>query len=190
MASQTVVILLLFLITFSAAAVGYFWVYPEIQYSFDIGEASTIQQSFALCNQKIIQTARTGSVSNCIFSVKRGDMIIQDDSIHYSIGSSSRKELCDESGWFSVDNNIWKRCDSFGQRYSLMWFWPASGNITGQDFSGDLGGSSIDFGSSQQFMTISTQVEFDYSPLESGNVLEISRVNLTENVANLRIRIL
>ena len=63
---------LIFAITLSVVVVAIPWTTSTIDKSLDMSEMSTIRNQMGLCNDKLVETARTGTSSKCLFSANRG----------------------------------------------------------------------------------------------------------------------
>ena len=118
------------------------------------------------------------------------------ESLNYTIVSTT--SICDPSPLAEIDekSHIWQECwEVDGLRvYEMMWMFPKELQISGSGVQGSkTKGSSpstdIDFEPTVQFRTLSVYVNFDYTPGETGNVIEMSRVNITGDDVTLKIKL-
>jgi len=188
-------ILIVFIIT-SLSIMAVVWVIPEIEKSMELSEFQTVRNQFYDCNDKIMETARIGSTNKCFFSASKGRITVEGNSINYKI--TSKGDICDQHPWVLIneEKHIWQRCEVSDQKrtFEMKWSFPLS--IKGWDFAGDkLKGDpiligNIIFDSPVSFGTPTFYVEFQTTPGESGNVIEISRVDVKTDKIILKIRIL
>jgi hypothetical protein len=172
------------------------WATSSVGVFMDVSEIRTVRSDFQSCNSKIIETARTGTTNKCIFSVTRGEITGREDGIHYNIVSEGN--ICQEHPWKEVDeeNHIWQKCEVSGEErvLYLKWMYPStlevSGNIIGTQLRGTSPFAEIEFNNPVRFITLTLYVEFLYNPGESGNMIEISRINMTQDKITLKIKIM
>ncbi len=183
-------------LTISVAAAAIPWAYDAIQTSFDFSEVQTVRGDFVKCNEKLQQTARTGSTTNCLFNANKGSVFLQKDGIYYSIISGT--DICSATDWVLIDpkNHIWQKCDEFpaNKVFYLRWLWPKDINVLG-----NLEGSVLDesgaqikqifFNQTVTFRTLTIIVDFVYPPGTSGRFLEITRTNITADKATLSVKV-
>ncbi len=188
---------LIFAIGVSLVTVAIPWLSNTLERSLDIGEMSTIKDQMALCNDKLVETARTGTSNKCIFSSNRGSARAEKDGIYYRLITTA--EICDEHSWGDVDKerHLESSCEvsSGVHTYELRWRWPSEVTMEGMSFAGNMykeGGAKedIDFDEQVTFRTITVIVEFDYTPGQAGKTFEISRLALQEDKAILSVNIM
>lgn len=172
------------------------WSQKTIGISMDLTELKSIESQFDECNERIIETARTGSTNKCIFNNKRGEVYGKQEGIYYKLMSSA--PICDESSLTEIDpkNHIWQSCTVSGEQriYTLLWKFPASLNITGQGIEGNqMEGQSnvgnMNFENPLRFETLTLYVNFNYAPGQTGNIVELSRVEANQNNVTLNVKI-
>ncbi len=185
---------LIFAITISLVAVAIPWVTTTIDASLDTSEMSNIRNQMALCNDKLVETARTGTSSKCLFSANRGTITAQEDGIYYTLLSKS--DICDAHSWAEVDKerHLESKCDvTVANVYNLRWRWPKDIQMRGSDFEGVIIKGSetknITFDDDLHFITISVVVRFEYDKGQSGKTIEISRNALLDDEAILGVNI-
>ena len=188
--------ILIFALAVSMAAIATPWAYATLQKSLDTSEMSTVRSQLGLCNDKLVDTARTGTSNKCIFSANRGKITAQTDGIYYTL--TSKAQMCDDHDWGEVDKDrhLESMCDSSldVRTYTMRWRWPANVTMEGKAFSGailkkDQVESNIAFDSDLTFRTVSVVVEFEYTPGQSGKTVEISRNSLSRDKAVLGVNI-
>ena len=189
--------IIIFVILTSLAAITLPWAIGNVETSMDLTEMKSIEPQFDECNARIIETARTGTTNKCIFNVKRGEISGRPEGIYYKILSNA--PICDASSMTEIDsrNHIWQECNvSAGKQrtYGLLWKFPSSLNVSGEGIQGNqiTGQSSIStigFGSPITFETLTLYVNFQYSPGQTGDVIELSRIDVTQTNVTLRVRI-
>lgn len=186
--------ILIFAIAVSLTAVAVPWAYAAIQKSFDISEIGTIRDQLALCNDKLVETARTGTSNKCVFSASRGKISADWDGIYYDLVSTA--PICDKHEWGEVDleRHLESKCDVSLEtmHYYLRWRWPSEVKMEGSGFTGELRKkdtleSEISFDPQVQFETLTVVVEFEVQEGQAGNELEISRTSLLADKAILRV---
>jgi hypothetical protein len=140
------------------------WVVMNMSGFFESNEVNAIRQEFSECNEKIIETARTGLSNKCTFSAQKGRIIGSAENLTYEIVSSQK--ICDMSPWvlLNPEKNLWQRCDISGRQsvFSLMW------NYTGVKFLFGYLGSV-------------------YITGQSGKNVEFSRYSMNETQINLMV---
>ncbi|MDD5416733.1 MAG: hypothetical protein PHU12_02030 [Candidatus Aenigmarchaeota archaeon] len=188
--------ILIFAIAVSVTAVAVPWAYNALQRNLDISEMGTIRSQMELCNDKLIDTTRSGSSNKCIFSANRGKITAESDGIYYSLTSSG--DICDAHSWAEVDTerHLESSCDASYAltKYNMRWRWPSSVTMEGKDFEGEILKreqtiSSIEFDGDLNFRTITVVVAFEYTPGQAGKTVEFSRVALTKDNATLNVNI-
>ena len=194
MAVLQVIIILVILLALAALTLP--WAIDNIKTSMDLTEVKSVGPQFDDCNSRIIETARTGSTNKCMFSVKQGQISGRADGIYYNILSNA--PICDESDLTEIDtrNHIWQECNVSGKQrsYGILWKFPSTLNVSGEgiegnQLSGQTSVSSIDFGQTTNFDTLTLFVNFQYTVGQIGNVVELSRVNVTQTNVTLRVKI-
>lgn len=172
------------------------WTLENVGNSMDLTELNAIKSQFVDCNNKIIETARTGSINKCIFNIKRGEITGRTEGIYYRLISNA--PICDASPLVEIDSkdHIWQECSiSTEQRiYGMLWKFPSSLNVTGTEIQGDqmVGQttvSDINFSSPITFTTLTLYVNFQYQADQKGTVVELSRVDVTQTNITLRVKI-
>lgn len=177
------------------------WAFPVIsdiiKESLDIGEISAIEPQFKICSEKILETARTGTTNECVFSISKGEIRGTNESIEYSLESYAN--ICDPHPEVIIDElgHIYQQCiESGGMKiYKLIWKFPlelqveATG-LAGHELQGGTPVGDIDFGGGTiQFRTLTVLVEFDYLEGQTGNTIELSRKSITEEKVIMGVRI-
>lgn len=186
--------ILIFAIAVSLTAVAVPWAYVAIQRSFDMSEIGTIKDQLALCNDKLVETARTGTSNKCIFSASRGKVSADWDGIYYDLLSTA--SICDKHEWGEIDaeRHLESKCDVSLEtmHYYLRWRWPSEVKMEGSGFTGELRKkdeleSDVAFDPQVQFETLTVVVEFDVAEKTAGNEIEISRTSLLADKAILKV---
>ena len=189
-------VILIVAIATALVALAFPWATKTINESMDTIEVSFIKSQFETCNEHILETARTGTANKCFFNINRGVIAGRPESLNYTIVSTT--SVCDPSPLTEIDekSHIWQECwEVDGLRvYEMMWMFPKELQISGSGVQGSkTKGSSpstdIDFEPTVQFRTLSVYVNFDYTPGETGNVIEMSRVNITGDDVTLKIKL-
>ena len=128
-------------------------IFSFIQNSIDISESSSVRQQLELCNDKILETARTGTQSTCTFSIQsfgRGGISLKNDGIYYNL--TSEAEICDQTDWVEItpEKHVWLKCDLQDSRkiYQLRWSSP-------------------------------NEIIFELGDRQTGSILEMNRRNVT-----------
>ena len=198
-AAVTLMLIVIVIVFLTAILVA--WTVMNTLGFFEMNEINAVKSEFEECNDKIIETARTGLSNKCIFSANRGEMTGSKDGLHYNIVSSTK--ICDEHQWVLIDDvkHIWQQCNYSGKEnmLELKWSFPSKITIGGENLSGDIisGGSQIRdiiFDDSISLQTLSLYVEFELGGEEgveiiskTGNIVEISRISMTNEKITLKI---
>lgn len=186
--------ILIFAIAITLATIAMPWAYNAINRSLEMSEMGTIRKEMALCNDKLIETARTGTANKCIFSAKRGKMSADWDGIYYDLLSTY--PICDRHSWDEIDKerHLESMCDVTLdiKHYYLRWRWPSEVNMEGSGFGGDIKKAEehitdIEFDPSVRFTTITVVIEFEAQEGQAGNNIEITRTSLLEDKAVLKV---
>ena len=189
-------LILLFIITLSLVVLMFPWANKTIGESMDISEIDSIKPQFDDCSEKILETARTGATNKCIFSIKRGIIEGKQEGIEYKLSSTA--PICDQHDLVEIDarTHLWQSCSiSGGNRiYSLLWYFPMQLKINGtgvggNQMKGQMNVAEIKFKNPIEFKTLTIYAGFEYTPGESGDTVEISRVSITETNVTLKIKI-
>lgn len=184
------------LLVVSLAAIALPWTIETIGLSMELAEFKSINSQFVDCNEKIIETARTGSTNKCIFTIKKGEITGKKEGIYYKLLSTS--PLCDESPLVEIDsrNHIWQECGIYGKQrvYGLLWKFPSSINVTGSQIQGnklvdETINATINFDPSITFDTLTLFINFQYQPGQTGSIVELSRIDVTQTNVTLKIKI-
>ena len=171
------------------------WALETFEISVDVTEISSIKTQFDACSDRILETARTGSTTKCIFDIKNGEITGRTEGIYYSILSNG--PICDPFPMVEIDNrtHVWQECNSTGKTriFGMLWMFPEELKVTGTGIEGSkIQGQSeagdINFGPTVNFKTISLNVDFQYQPGESGKIIELTRVNVTDQNVTLRVK--
>lgn len=194
--------MLIMLIAISLVVIALPWVLDVIGEMMDISEIKGVKSQLEMCDEKIIETSRTGSTNKCLFSVSRGELTGSREGLNYKLISSA--DICDRHSWVLIneEKHIWQKCDVRGDKsiLELRWNFPKEIKIEGQQFVGnELRGETIigninfgegpPYGEDIEFRTLSLYVEFEHQPGETGNLIEISRVSITAEDITLKIKI-
>ncbi len=166
MKGTAITLMLIVIVIVLLTAILVAWTIMNTSGFFEITEINSIKHEFEECNDKIIETARTGLSNKCIFSASRGEIIGTNDYIMYQI--VTRTKVCDKTPWVLInpEKNLWQKCDFSGREniFSLKWNY-----------------SYIKFEFEQ---TGNIEVKG-----QTGHVVEISRKSMDENQINLLLRI-
>jgi len=190
-------LILLVVVILSILIMAMPWTMKTLGESMDITEIKSIAPQFKACSEKIIETARTGTTNKCVFSVSRGEIKGRKEGIDYRIVSTA--EVCDQQDLTLIDDrsHIYQACNVSAKErfYEMFWMFPSQLKVNGTDVEGmQLKGQTpignIIFEDPIQFKTLTLFVEFEYIPGESGKIVEISRINITEDKLYLRIEFL
>ncbi len=165
MKGTAITLMLIMIIVVLLTAIIIVWAIMNAIGFFEMNEINAVKHEFGECNDKIIETARTGLSNRCIFSADRGRIIGTNDDIKYEIVSHIK--VCDKSPWVLInpEKNLWQKCDISGRE-----------NIFGLKWNS----SYIKF----QFEQIGVEVKG-----QTGRVVEMSRKSMDENQINLLLRI-
>jgi len=161
-----VTVMLIVIITVALTSIVVVWTLTNANSFFETNEISSVKAEFRECNNKIIETARTGLSNTCIFPASIGLITGTIDDISYQIITS--EQVCDQTPWVLIDpdKNLWQKCD-------------VSSNS--DTFSLKLNYSSIKF----QFMSMgNVQVKG-----QSGHAVEVSRAGMNDTLTNLTLRV-
>ena len=146
-------VVLIFAIAASLVIITLPIVSSSIQNTIDISESSSVKQQLELCNNKILETARTGIQTTCTFSIQsfgRGEVSLKDDGIYYKL--TTEANICDQTDWVEInlDKHVWLNCNIEGSTrlYQLRWSLP-------------------------------NEIFFELGDRIKGNILEINRINVT-----------
>jgi len=188
---------LILLIALSLAAMALPWATENIGTSMDLSEFKTIKSQFDECNERIVETARTGSTNKCIFNIKRGEVTGRQEGIYYRIISNA--PICDASPLVEIDprNHVWQECNVSGKQriYGLLWKFPSALNVSGESIEGNqmVGQTTIgDIEFEDQpinFNTLTLYVNFQYQSGQTGSIVELSRVDVTQTNVTLKVKI-
>jgi len=188
---QTMFILLLLVIL---SSISFPWVIENIGIAMDLTEIKSIKSQFDECNDRILETARTGAANRCVFNIRRGEISGRQEGIYYKLISNA--PICDVSPLVEIDpkTHIWQECNISGNQrvYGLLWKFPSSLNITGEgiqgnQMSGQTTVSNINFDETINFETLTLYINFQYQPGQIGNIIELNRVDITQTNITLRV---
>jgi len=148
-------------VAISLSIIAVVWIVPQIEKSMELSEIQIVRNQFEDCNNKIMETARTGSTNKCFFSINKGQLTANTSGINYKI--TSRAGICDQHPWVQIneEKHIWQKCDVSDNNRIFEMMWSFSSYIVFQ-----LNG---------------------ISEKRLGNVVEISRVDVTEDTATLKL---
>lgn len=187
---------LIFAIAVSMIALGVPWFFDTYDKSRDIGEIQRVKNQLEQCNEKLVETARTGTANTCIFSTEKGEITAELDGIYYSI--TTRADVCDDHGWVEInpEKHIWQKCEIeiTTRKYDLKWSWPKNITIEGYQLEGEIDReekkiADIIFDSPVTFRTLTVLVEFESIPGQAGRIIEINRKSIEEEKVILRVNI-
>jgi hypothetical protein len=187
--------LLIMIVVLSMLSMAMPWSIKTIGESMDLTEVKTIKPQFDKCSEGIIETARTGSTNKCFFNINRGKLTGDIRGLDYKLISSAN--ICDPHELIKIDEKrfIWQSCSiSGGNRiFEMLWMFPKELNVTGvgvegNKMKGESSLGSIDFDEKIEFKTLSLNINFQYQPGESGKIVEMSRVNITEQNVTIRVK--
>ena len=198
-AAVTLMLIIVVIVLLTAILVA--WTIMNTLGFFEMNEINAVKNEFRECNDKIIETARTGLSNKCIFSADRGELTGSKDGIHYKIVSSTK--ICDKHPWVLIDGvkHIWQKCDISGREdiLELKWNFPSEVEIEGQNLNGSVIVEispirEIIFNDPTDFVTLSLFVQFELGEEEgveilskTGNIVEISRIEMTTEKITLKI---
>ena len=118
------------------------------------------------------------------------------DGIYYSLLSSA--PICDPTPLVEIDsrNHIWQGCNVTGDKrlYTMAWKYPSTLNINGtgvggNQITGSINVSQINFDSPIVFDTLTLYVNFQYQIGQTGDTVEFSRVDLTSTNVTIKLKI-
>lgn len=187
---------LMLVVSASLLAITLPWALKTIGISVDMTEIQSIKSQFDTCSDRILETARTGSSNKCIFDIKNGKITGRTEGIYYSLLSNG--PICDESPLVIIDNktHVWQECNVSGsvRNFGMLWMFPKELSVTGKGIEGSKmqgqsTSGSIDFANIVSFRTLSLSVDFQYRPGEAGKIVEMTRINITDNNVTLRVKI-
>jgi hypothetical protein len=189
-------LVLLFIIAISMIALMFPWAVKTVGESMDISEIDSIKAQFNDCGEKILETARTGTTNKCIFNIKRGTIKAGEEGVEYNLLSTA--PICDQHNLVEIDErtHVWQACNVSGENrvYLLLWYFPLQlqvngTNVQGEQMRGQSNIGNINFDNPINFRTLTLYASFEYIPGEAGNIVEISRVNITETNVTLKVKI-
>ncbi len=149
---------LIFAIAASLVIITLPMVISSFNQSVDSSEADSVRQQLEYCNDKILETVRTGTQSTCTFSLQsgRGKISLKDYGILYQLNTEAK--ICDEANWVEInsDKHIWFSCEESGNKrlYQLKWSSP-------------------------------NEMVFSLGNKSTGSVIEINRISITADKVNL-----
>lgn len=202
-----------------AATTAYMWAAPRIAASFEAAEAEAVQVALADCNDRIVETARTGIANRCLIPADRGRLTAETDGLYYSLLTAA--PVCDPTAdWVSLEpaKRLELKC-SFVERYhyELRWRWPSEIAINGTGLAG-MGGFVGMIGTEDcpfepppppasppyppcpepdikfeptdvEFETVTMFVEFETIPGARGKIVSMSRVSITPYKIVLKVEL-
>lgn len=193
-------VIIIALISVSLIGLTLPWTMGAINDSMDVMEISFIKSQFDTCSDRILETARTGTTNKCFFNINRGELTGKTESLSYTL--VSKADICDAHPLTLIDErrHIWQKCSEIGGQkvYEMLWMFPQElevegDTVQGSKMVGETSSGSIEFCDTPpctiDFITLSVYVNFDYSPGESGNVVDMSRVSITDDDVTLRIKL-
>jgi hypothetical protein len=191
-------VIIIVLIAVSLVALTFPWTARVINESMDTVEVSFIKSQFDTCSDRILETARTGASNKCFFNINRGALTGKAEGLDYTIASTTG--ICDSHPLTEIDErrHIWQSCSRVGglSVYEMLWMFPQElevegTGVQGSKVEGETSSGSITIGNNGEivFRTLSVYVGFDYTPGETGNVVDMSRVSITDEDVKLRIRL-
>jgi len=187
--------ILILVVSASLLSITLPWALKTLNISIDVTEISSIKTQFDACSDRILETARTGSTTKCIFNIKNGKITGKTEGIYYILLSNG--PICDSSPLVEIDNktHVWQECNVTGSTrvFGMLWMFPKELEVTGTGIEGSkMQGQSeagnINFGPTVNFKTISLNVDFQYQPGESGKIVELTRVDITEQNVTIRVK--
>ncbi len=185
---------LIFVIAVSLIALGVPWFLDTYEKSMEIGEIRTVKGQLEQCNEKLVETARTGTANQCLFSADKGEMTAESDGVYYSI--TTKADICDDHNWIEIDpeKHIWQKCKVVATttNYNLKWSWPKNITIEGYNLDGEIDRNDVKiadiiFTSPVDFTTLTVLVEFEAVPGQAGKIIEINRISVQEEKVILRV---
>jgi hypothetical protein len=166
MKGDALTLVLIITVTVSLTVIILGWTVMNMAGFFEMNEINAVKQEFSECNNKIIETARTGLSNKCIFSIERGQITGTKDYIAYQIVTSEK--VCDTSDWVLInpEKNTWQMCEISGRQsvFGLKW------NSTSIKFLFENIGNVQVTG-------------------QSGKTIEVSRASMNETQINLLLNI-
>jgi len=98
-----------------------FIINSSMKNSLDASEFQTVRNHFEECNDKIMETARTGVTNSCSLFTENGEIVVGGDTILYKIVTNAN--ICYESDWVNIGENLWQMCTVYGgsRLYQLKW---------------------------------------------------------------------
>jgi len=172
------------------------WVSSSLERSAQISEIQTLNTQMELCNDKLVETGRIGSSNLCIFSISKGELHAETDGLYYEL--VSQMDICDQSGWSEINSekHIWQKCEIVDDKsvYSSRWAWVNETEIIGSSMTGSIYRyndpiSSITFNDTNTFRTLTVFVEFEFTPGQAGNIIEVSRKSIDQDKITLSVNI-
>jgi hypothetical protein len=195
--STVIQAILILVVSASLLAITLPWTLGTLDVSIDATEIGSIKTQFDVCSDRILETARTGSTTKCIFDIKNGKITGKIEGIYYSL--LSKGHICDPSPLVQIDNktHVWQECNVTGSTrvFGMLWMFPKELDVTGtgiegSKMQGQSTSGSINFGEIVSFRTLSLNVDFQYRPGESGKIVEMTRVNVSDQNVTLRVKII
>lgn len=189
-------LVLLAAITVSLATWSMPWANKIIGESFELGEVSTVETQFKACSEKILETARIGTINKCIFSISKGEINGKKEGIEYSIVTHA--PICDPHPLMLVDeySHIYQECIKQGESriYKMLWMFPLQLEmegigVKGNQLEGETPVGNVIFSDPINFLTLTLFVEFEYNEGESGNTVQLSRRSLSEDKIEMTVKI-
>lgn len=166
MKGDVVTFMLIVIITAIIISVLIGWTVMNTLGFFDMNEINAVKSEFGDCNDKILETARTGLSNKCIFPVDRGQIRGTNDEITYEI--ITNEKVCDQSPWVLIEpeKNLWQKCDVSANENSFSLKWNSS------------------------------YIKFQFESMgileikgQSGKTVEMSRASMTDTQINLILKI-
>ncbi len=162
------------------------WTYKSIHSSLELSEIESVKADMLKCNDKILETARTGSINKCFISISKGQLEVKKDGIYYTV--SSNNVICSEHDWSLVerDKQVWQRCIS-GVVYQLRWLYPKNDVIL---MEGNIKITSVSGTKNYDLMPKGVLFVNFYSPEKLvGKNIEIERERVSEDTTTLKINV-
>jgi hypothetical protein len=194
--STIIVAVLIVVISTVTAISAYSWAAPNVALSFDLSESQAVQAALESCNDRILETARTGSANQCAIPASRGVLTAKTDGLYYSLISAGH--ICDPSvDWIIIDadDHIEQMCNQLSQNATeldLRWRFPKQLNVQANSMTGNLSRDTtitpVDFADTN-FRTVSVFVYMIVSPGGGGQNVELTRKDITTENVTLGVRI-